>query len=595
MKRFLITTADERMWRTDCPVLFLGEWCRLYDRRAVWEPLDAEVVPYHWDDRRKFDDDFTRLQLIYEDLLCRTSAALNAFHGTEKSIRYWRILVGPWLYVYIHVLFDRWTMVETAADTHDIDETLIADFPPEVTIAPDLLSAAYSEVGWNQYLFDSAIEYQNKIPWRRHAAEGGRVIPKLCARRMVRGIVRTALRDVVSALLSQFTKSDEAMIIRSYLPRREEMKLQLALGQVPKLWTPPRSEAVPPDMSRRRQFKIASNGTSAFCQFAASMIAKQIPTVYLEGYQRLKHAAEILPWPSRPRVIFTSNLFQYCEVFQEWAAEKTEAGHPLVIGQHGGFSGVGKRHPGEDHNVKVSDRYLAWAGQDEGPVVYPAPILTNIGKRVATWNPSGNLLLVTVPIRLLALRNMSWPVGPNQSAKFVGEQLRFARALCESSRASLVVRIDEAFDKKMRTFYVERWKDALPGVEIDPSTEPIENRLRQCRVFVYTYNSTGFLETLARNIPTVMFWNPWYFELRPSARPYFELLAKVQVYHEAPESAARHITQIWPDVAEWWNQPAVQQARRTFCEEYARMPRRPLDVLKKALLTVPVTSSLPSV
>ena len=40
IKRHLITTADERTWKLDSPVLFLGEWCRLYDRNAVWDKMD---------------------------------------------------------------------------------------------------------------------------------------------------------------------------------------------------------------------------------------------------------------------------------------------------------------------------------------------------------------------------------------------------------------------------------------------------------------------------------------------------------------------------------------------------------------------------
>ena len=596
MKRFLITTADEHTWRRDRPVLFLGEWCRLYDRRTAWQDLDAEVVPYHWDDRQKLNQDYDRLQTIYEQLQGRIDAALNAYHGTDKSARYWRILVGPWLHMYVHVLFDRWTMVEKAADGYDIEGTWIRDFPPERAIAPDFQGAAYDAMGRDQYLFGRAIEYQNKIPWQRIPAPAeSPVLPESRTRPTLRRAVRIALRDVTSSLLARFTRSNEAMIIRTYLPPLEEIKLQCALGQVPKLWAPPRMDAVPPDMSRRGQFQIASDGADTFFRFAASMIAEQIPTAYLEGYENLKRAAERLPWPSRPRVIFTSILYQYCEVFQEWAAAKTEAGHPLVIGQHGGSIGVAKRQQGEDEPVAVCDRYLSWGWQDERPRVHPAFVFPNVGKRAAAWNPFGDLLLVTVPVRLLPLRNMSWPVGPNQSASFVGEQIRFARALGEPIRASLTVRIPEALDKKLCTFHVERWKNALPGVDIDPSTEPIERCLPRCRVFVYAYNSTGFLETLARNIPTVMFWNPRYFELRNSAQPYFELLAQVRIYHETPESAAQHVTHIWDDVAEWWNQPAVQHARRTFCEEYARMPEHPLRVLKEALLTAEVNAGVQQV
>ena len=56
--RFLITTADERTWRTDHPVLCLGAWCCTYSRTATWEKLKAEIAPYHWDDRDKLYRDY---------------------------------------------------------------------------------------------------------------------------------------------------------------------------------------------------------------------------------------------------------------------------------------------------------------------------------------------------------------------------------------------------------------------------------------------------------------------------------------------------------------------------------------------------------
>ena len=593
MKRFLITTADERTWRRDRPVLFLGEWCRLYDRRAAWAHLDAEVVPYHWDDREKLHNDYEPIQSVYEELLIRTSRVLNAHHGTNHSARYWRILIGPWLYQLTHILFDRWTMVQRASDKYEIDETLICDLPPSRTIASDFAGFQGLDITWNHYIFGRAIEYQNRIPWRRIPQPTDTpLLPRMRARETLSKAARVAVRDGVSSLLACFTRSDEALIIRSYLPRLEEIKLQAALGQVPKLWSPPPAiEAVPPDMSRRRHFQVASDSADPFVRFAASMIPEQIPTVYLEGYRNLKTAAERLPWPSRPRVIFTSNADLFCTVFQEWAAVKMEAGYPLVIGQHGGGVGVMKRHPVEDHQLRACDRYLSWGWRDDHPRVQPAVSLTNVGKPMATWNPSGNLLLVTVSMQLFAFRCMSQPVGPNQSADFAGEQIRFAEALAEPIRARLTLRIHEALDKTGRTCYVERWKDALPGIDIDPSTTPIERPIRRCRLFVYTYNSTGFVETLGRNIPTIVFWNPSYYELRPSAQPFFDLLAGAGIYYDTPESAAQHVTRIWDDVATWWNQPTVQQARRTFCEQYARMPSNPLGVLKEALLTAPARSS----
>ena len=34
--RYLITTHDERTWEFDRPVIFLGEWCRLFERKNIY-------------------------------------------------------------------------------------------------------------------------------------------------------------------------------------------------------------------------------------------------------------------------------------------------------------------------------------------------------------------------------------------------------------------------------------------------------------------------------------------------------------------------------------------------------------------------------
>jgi len=50
--KVLVTTALEDTWPPENhPVLFLGEWCRLYSRKFIWKELDAEILQYPWDDR----------------------------------------------------------------------------------------------------------------------------------------------------------------------------------------------------------------------------------------------------------------------------------------------------------------------------------------------------------------------------------------------------------------------------------------------------------------------------------------------------------------------------------------------------------------
>ncbi len=119
-------------------------------------------------------------------------------------------------------------------------------------------------------------------------------------------------------------------------------------------------------------------------------------------------------------------------------------------------------------------------------------------------------------------------------------------------------------------------------------------RLLRSRLFVYTYNSTGFLETLGRNIPTVMFWNPDCWELRAEARPLFETLAGAGIFFQDPVAAAKHVNAVWHDVAGWWSQDSVQSAVRAFCAQYVRSVENPESRLLSALTFDRSSSGLPS-
>ena len=90
------------------------------------------------------------------------------------------------------------------------------------------------------------------------------------------------------------------------------------------------------------------------------------------------------------------------------------------------------------------------------------------------------------------------------------------------------------------------------------------------RLFISTYNATTFLESLFYNIPTIIFWDPSLWELRPSAEPYMNALARVGIFHSNPESAARMMIEIWHDVESWWFSRQIQEARLFFMANYSR-------------------------
>ena len=97
-------------------MLFLGEWCKLYERKDAWSKYNHEVVPYHWNDRKKLFKDYKYIEQVNETVLAQLSDVLNDLNGVNYSLRFWRILLGPWLLLFTNILYDRWFMVKKAIE-----------------------------------------------------------------------------------------------------------------------------------------------------------------------------------------------------------------------------------------------------------------------------------------------------------------------------------------------------------------------------------------------------------------------------------------------------------------------------------------------
>ncbi len=113
--------------------------------------------------------------------------------------------------------------------------------------------------------------------------------------------------------------------------------------------------------------------------------------------------------------------------------------------------------------------------------------------------------------------------------------------------------------------------------------EAISQLIAKSRIVVHSYDSTGILETLSQNIPTVAFWQNGLEHVRDSARPWYQLLIDAGIVHLSAASAAAHVSTIWDDVAGWWDLAAVKDARRAFCNQYGRTVPHPLQELKTIL------------
>lgn len=578
MKRVLVTTAIEETWPSDKPVLFLGEWCRLYSRRAVSQAMDAVVCPYHWDDREKLLQDFQALQGLYEVLLVEVTAGLNSLHGETFSLRYWRILVGAWLGYFTQIVFDRWAMLLNACRQYEIVETIVLRGAEETLVPNDTGAFARMYVGddWNHHIYTSIIERCTKITCASRARSTTDNITAF-APPPRKGSVYRSMATAWMRLGAKLRCEDDAFFITTYLPPAQEAGLQLRLGQLPQFWTPIPTPAVGWNPNFR-QWKLRPDLAGGFGRLVRDLIPQQMPRVFLEGYAALRNEVRSAPWPKRPKLIFTSNSHLGDDFFKAWAAEKVEAGRPLIIGQHGGHYGIGRWSFVESHEIAISDRFLTWGWSQAGsPKVTPVGQLKALKASRVRHATAPRLLLVTCALPRYSYCMYSVIVA-GQYIDYFKDQCAFVSQLPATLRQALTVRL---FPSDWGWGQRARWNDQFPDVELDAGDKSLNDRAREARIYVSTYNATTYLESFAMNIPTIIFWNPKHWEIRDTARPHFDALKCAGVFHESPQSAAHFIATIWEHVDDWWQSPAVRKAVGQFQVNFSRRPRNFANVFKR--------------
>jgi putative transferase (TIGR04331 family) len=580
--RHLITTADERTWKFDRPVLFLGEWCRLYDKRAVWMSMDAIVAePFGLETGRK-SNNIDYVQALSARLLIQLSVALNAFHNTNHTPRYWNILLGHWLQRYVNVCFNRYFTIEKALKSYKITSTTVFDSADCCLATSDTLSfiRASSDDVWNSMLYKRVLQY---IGCKNVELDSVRIENKESFKQKQSVVIthRLRIKQLIKALgcyiLPSLSKSNDSFIISSYLPSWEEIKLQLALGQCPQLWKSPPLNAVSIVVAMRRKFTISSECHTGFEQFIRDLLPDIIPACYLEGYAELNQQVGFLPWPSKPKFIFTSNNFEVDEIFKAWAGAKAEQGAPYFTGQHGSNFGtvLGSQNWAEQVSA---DNFFSWGWTNGNIKNIPAFVYT-IANQAREIKPDGGLLLIETGAPCPhSLHDLYYEYGIYQEQQFL-----FVEALPEKIHKQLTVRLAAAW-RKLSWSDDKRWSDRMPSIHLEAGDAPIQTLIAKSRLVVHSYDSTGILESLASNIPTLCFWNGGLDHLLPNAKPYYELLRGAGILADSPEQAAQLVEQYWDNIDGWWKSEQVQNARRLFCEQYARVEKHPVRTMKRLLM-----------
>ncbi|MGA1823448.1 MAG: LIC12162 family transferase [bacterium] len=563
---FLITTADERSWKKDEKILFLGEWCKLYSRKHIWSHLDFEILPYHWDNRNQYYKDSKYLSDVYEKYLRALSDILNKAHNSSYSIRYWRIVIGPWLRYFLDALYDRFSSIKTARDTNRVTSTWImkSDRTEWIPIDFKHFYHDFTTDQWNHFIYSEIIKLRKDISYtiigKNNSLSKFERKKNLSAINKTRRFILRLYRSLVPDILNRL------VFISSYFTNIKDLiRLQLSLGQIPYPYGPfveiSNSDV---EIKLRNQLEI-NLATNKFEEIFENLIPWQIPKVYVEGFERMHYLTQRY-FPRNIKGIFTGNAYSHDEAFKVWAADLVEEGKKLLISQHGGNMGVALWNQSESHQISICDRFYSWGwASNEQAKIKPLPAVKLLSNSFINSNNSGPILLVLASFPRYFYCSYSIPVA-GQILNYINETIVFLKSLSSAIVDLIQIRLDSA---EFGWDIESRLKDSGMGKNIDNTNKPLMKIIKECRLCIATHNATVFLETFAANFPTLLFWNPQVNEIRIEAKSYYNELNKAGILHYTPESAAETLNEIYEYPLSWWQQKNIQDVKDTFCNQFA--------------------------
>jgi putative transferase (TIGR04331 family) len=561
---FLVTTGLLETLPNDNnqELLFLGEWCKIYSNKEIWEKYNYKTLPYHWDDREKLYEDYIFINNTYENYLTSVARSLNELHNTQHSKRYWRTLIGPWLYWFIAAVFDRYISIKRAGTANkDNCYTNVltchnSDFVPDNMNI--FINYALND-NWNHYIYGEIIKFTDAITYKILDEQN---IPKSAKIECTNTFLSCCLTKYIylaikNLIIWPFISSNAEYNLFYY-----KNKFLVKLLNFPMSFRYNKKFLVNTNKRSRIELKSQKNDFELFLNY---IIPLQIPKSYIEGFDDLKKRINQI-YPKRAKIIHTESAFFFNECFQYWCAELHGKKNTFVTSQHGGNMGSSKWAQYEEHQIAVSDKFYTWGWEIENSVTKRMPaVKLSVNKKQISINENGKILLVLGDMPKYSYHMFSSPIA-GQTVSFFYEIIKFLQNLNKDVLSKIIIR---PYPSNRGYYLKDRLIDAGFKDLISKNNISLINELKNCKLSISTENSTTFLETFSANYPTILFWNSDYWEVRDSATKAYDNLHKNGILHYDAFSAADKLNEIYKNPIGWWQQPEIQNVKNAFCNEFA--------------------------
>jgi putative transferase (TIGR04331 family) len=588
----LVLTALNQTWGDENQELyFLGEWCLIFEKHYLLENRKYEINQFHWDDRVKLSKDYEYLKNLHQKLLTSLTNYLNKLHKTNHSIRYWQIILDPWLFSYLGILFDRW---ENIRNCFNYNRKFDVIFLSENNSFDKYMCwlefvRMVSDDYWNQLLCQRILinEYGDNVNIKYIELPKNSNIKSISSLKLLKKLLKRAIYSSIN-IYNNFFQKNKFAFIESYFRLPSLFLLNFKLGQIPRIELPPLFEInkiknqdhINYLTKIREEGLIDFNSIDRFELFIQKWIVKDLPQSIIEFYQTFNLKASQIKF--NPSVIITANAHWGDISAKYWFAQNVNKGKKLLILEHGGSLPAKKELFNFEEDI--SDFKITWfLPYNTKHVQLPPSKLVKYKNKSphARKKPSKGFLLIVGNEQQRYVNRVSfYPLSKQCLESFILiKKFYFNLDIFIKNKTKLKPYYNQGFNTTAR--YSE-----LLGSDKIVKGKNLTKIMEYSKIIVCTYPETTFSEAMYTGVPTILLYPEHLYERNPVAYPLIQILKSVNILFIDPHEAALHINKIWENPEKWWNSGAVIEARTEFFKQALNIDSNWMNEWKNFLLKI---------
>ncbi len=573
----LITTVLSKFSHEKKNKIFLGEWCHSNHKNNFNNLKEGQTMKHHWCGLNKRLKDVKYLEKNYEKILREISVKLNKIYKVKKNLRYWRIIIGPWLHFYIVSMFDRWENLRIFFKKYHNTKKKTYYFKTGDDIfynsdTADYVNKILQSDLWNHnnYLRIIKFQYLQKIILEKKNNVKPTIDYKNKKPHEVKNILSLSflwmkLFHCLDFIFSYFgIRYNKVIIDSSYFSKINQLKLFIKLKIIPSFYSSTFKDiSFKPkecfDMVvRDKVFKNKKKLKDPFINYLYFAMKTDFPVVFLEKFNDVQKSNSRFN-KLKKKLIITSNSYQFNERFQMWAAEMITKGAKLHIAAHGGFLPF-KIETSFDHHITICDKYLTWrlAKEDRWKKkrvkLSPVQLLKN---KNLTLNQKKSCLILSFSVARHSLKLNSFPYAEQYKPLFENT-CKVVKNLNPLIRKEVIYRCTEADNSCFRTIkkFSQKFKETKTQ---ETSDTLLRDELKKTKLIINIMPETTVSDSITSNIPTVIIFPKKLFHLTRNSEKILDDLKKNNIYFNNPLEASKHINKIWHNPDIWWKSASTQK------------------------------------